>query len=78
MELGDNIGAGIIILLIGVFLAAPLLVYHFLVFPNIDGVFNDLSFYENDGQSQHFLYWFFFWGAFTGGSVTIISFVKKG
>jgi hypothetical protein len=57
-----KIEGGIGILLIIAIIAIPLLVFHFLISPNIDGFFNDLSFYEADKESAHFLYWFFFWG----------------
>ncbi len=40
---------------------APLIIYHFLVAPNVDGFFNDLSWYNSDKESAHFLYWFWFW-----------------
>ena len=39
----------------------PLLAYHFLIFPNFDGFMQDLSIYNYDGESQHFLYWSGFW-----------------
>ncbi len=54
-------GVGLVILL-AVIVASPLLVFHFLIAPNIDGFFNDLSFYNPDDMSSHYLYWFFFWG----------------
>ena len=42
-------------------LVVPILVYHFLVFPNFDGIAQDLTFYKYDTSSQHFLYWAGFW-----------------
>jgi len=53
---------GLIPLGIAGIIAIPLLIYHFLIFPNIDGVIQDLSWYTYDSTSQHFVYWFFFWG----------------
>lgn len=47
--------------LIPVFIAIPILIYNFLVFPNIDGVAQDLSWYNYDVESQHYLYWLGFW-----------------
>lgn len=49
------------VLLFAGFGTAGLLVYHFLVFDNFQGFIEDLSFYQQDDQSAHFLYWFFFW-----------------
>ena len=67
---------GIIILLAVAFIAIPLLVYHFLVFPNVDGFINDLAFYNADETSQHFLYWFWFWTVAFGGGIIVSSKVK--
>lgn len=47
--------------LIPIFAVIPILIYHFLIFPNIDGVVQDLSWYNYDIQSQHYLYWLGFW-----------------
>lgn len=47
--------------LMAVILVVPLLVYHFLMFPNLNGVVQDLAWYNYDDQSEHFLYWFGFW-----------------
>lgn len=60
--------------LIPLFIAIPLLIYHFLIFPNIDGVMHDLTIYQVDSDSQHYLYWSGFWGfgilgGILGGSV---------
>ncbi len=57
-----------------IFIAVPVLIYHFLVFPNVDGVAQDLSWYNYDDSSQHFLYWLGFWssaiiGGILGGSI---------
>ena len=54
---------GLIVLLV----IAPLLIFHFLISPNIDGFFNDLDFYNADAESSHYLYWFFFWGVALSG-----------
>lgn len=67
--------------LIALVIAAPLLIYHFLVFPNINGVTQDIEWYNYDDDSEHFLYWFGFWvivlfGAFYSGSKASSS--KKG
>ena len=47
--------------LFGLAISIPLLIYHFLMFPNLDGVVQDLSWYNYDEESQHFVYWFGFW-----------------
>lgn len=52
---------GLTILLFGAIVTGGLLAYHFLVFENIGGFFNDLDFYNYDTESEHYLYWFFFW-----------------
>ena len=70
------IGGGIVVLFV-LLVCAPLIIYHFLISPNIDGVFNDLSFYEADEESSHFLYWFFFWGVTGIGTSFVIGFTKK-
>ena len=64
---------GLVILVITI----PLLVYHFLIFPNIDGVLQDLRWYNYDDQSQHFIYWFFFWGVAFGSAVGTKGLVKN-
>lgn len=71
----------IIIGLIALVVFLPLIIYHFLVFPNINGVAQDLEWYLYDNESEHFLYWFGFWmivlfGAFYGGS-KVASSAKK-
>jgi len=58
-------------------IAIPLLIFNFLIFPNIDGVFQDLSWYNYDGMSQHFLYWFFFWGVAGTGALGTLTLVKS-
>ena len=63
----------VIVLLI----CAPLAVYHFLIFPNIVGVFEDLTWYAYDDMSQHFIYWFFFWGVAGTGALGTLSIVSK-
>ena len=50
-----------LIVLIPFVVSIPLLIYHFLIFPNFDGFMQDLSIYNYDGESQHFLYWSGFW-----------------
>lgn len=55
-----------VFLIIGViplFVAIPILIYHFLVFPNIDGMIQDISWYNYDSQSQHYLYWIGFYAS---------------
>jgi len=54
---------------IPVFVAIPILIYHFLVFPNIDGVVQDLSWYNYDNNSQHFLYWLGFYSSGIVGGI---------
>ena len=44
-----------------IFIVIPLLIYHFLIFPNFDGVMQDLRWYNYDDESQHYLYWSVFW-----------------
>lgn len=43
------------------FIALPLMIYTFLVFPNFDGVAHNIHWYTYDENSQHYLYWFGFW-----------------
>lgn len=63
---------GIILLIL-----VPLIIFTFLIFPNIDGVFQDLSWYNYDKMSQHFLYWFFFWGVAGTGALGTLTLVKS-
>ena len=42
-------------------LAVPILVYTYLIFPNFDGLAQDISWFKYDDQSQHYLYWAGFW-----------------
>lgn len=60
---------GLVFVLILVVTAIGLGVYHLLVFPNLDGVAQDLSWYNYDDQSQHFLYWFGFWSIILFGGI---------
>lgn len=55
--------------IIPVFIAIPILIYHFLIFPNFDGVIQDLSWYKYDDQSQHFLYWVGFYSSGIFGAI---------
>lgn len=52
---------GVLILFFAIFVSIGLAAYHFLIFDNVQGFFEDLDFYNPDDQSQHYLYWFFFW-----------------
>lgn len=70
-----TLGAGIIFLII-LAISVPLLIYHFLIFPNIDGFFNDLNFYTSDESSQNYLYWFFFWNIAFGSGIVVVTKVK--
>ena len=63
--------------IIPVFVAIPILIYHFLIFPNIDGVVQDLSWYNYDNQSQHFLYWVGFYGSGVVGGILGSSSVRS-
>jgi len=69
------LGTGIILLII-LAISAPLLIYHFLIFPNVDGFFNDLDFYTSDESSQNYLYWFFFWNIAFGSGIVVVTKVK--
>jgi hypothetical protein len=53
-----------------------LLVYHFLIFSNIDGIAHNISFYKYDGNSQHFIYWTFFWLIVILGSTRVAVKIK--
>jgi len=78
MGLGEGAGITGVIVLFVLIIASPLLIYHFLIAPNIDGFFNDLDFYQADENSAHFLYWFFFWGIAWGAFGTATRIVKQG
>lgn len=65
-----------IIALFAIAISIPLLIYHFLVFPNVDGFINDLGFYNADEQSQHFLYWFWFWTIAFGSGFVVSTRIK--
>jgi len=72
--------SGLVLLIpvcIALLIAAPLLIFTFLIFPNIDGVLQDISWYNYDDMSQHFLYWFFFWGVAGGGALGTLTLVKS-
>lgn len=58
-------------------ISAPLLIYHFLIFPNVDGVIQNITWYVYDDMSQHFVYWFFFWGTAIGGALTSFGMVNR-
>lgn len=65
--MNDKLGL-VIVPLIAAFVALPLLLYHFLFFPNLDGMMQDISWYNYDEESGHFLYWVgFYTSAFIGG-----------
>ena len=59
------------------FIALPLLIYTFLVFPNFDGVVQNIHCYTYDKNSQHFLYWTGFWTIVLFGSRSATSSVKQ-
>jgi len=66
------LGAGIVVLVI-LAISAPLIIYHFLIFPNVEGFFGDLDFYSPDESSAHFLYWFFFWNIAFGSGIVVAT-----
>ncbi len=59
----------VLVIAIPVFIALPIVMYHFLIFPNIDGVIQDVSWYNYDAQSQHFLYWTGFYASGIVGGI---------
>jgi len=63
------------IIVIGAIVGILLGVYHFLIFPNVDGVAQDIDWYNYDKDSQHFIYWFWFWtvGIGTGGGLLTMA-----
>ena len=67
-----GIGASIVVLII-LAISAPLIIYHVLIFPNVEGFFGDLNFYSPDESSTHFLYWFFFWNIAFGSGIVVVS-----
>lgn len=62
-----TVGLGFVLIL--VVTAVGLGIYHFFVFPNVDGVAQDVSWYNYDEQSKHFLYWFWFWSIILFGGI---------
>lgn len=67
------LGGLLMIALFALSIVVPLLVYHFLIFPNVDGVAQDLSWFNYDGQSQHFLYWLGFWSIVILAAITCLN-----
>lgn len=64
----------LMLILTPVIVAIPILIYHFLIFPNFDGIAQDISIYNYDEQSQHYLYWSGFWSiaiTFTGLGIAV-------
>ena len=59
----------LILVIIPAFVAIPILIYHFLIFPNLDGVIQDFSWDNYDDQSQHFLYWVGFYSTGIFGAI---------
>ena len=55
------IAFALIVGLMALFVVIPLLIYTFLIFPNFDGVMQDLTWFKYDSNSQHYLFWFGFW-----------------
>lgn len=53
-----------------------LVLYHFLIFPNIDGLSHNITFYKYDSNSQHFIYWTFFWLIVILGSTRVAVNIK--
>jgi len=70
-----SVGIGVVGLII-LIIAIPLIVYHFLIYPNVEGFFGDLDFYNPDGDSNHFLYWFWFWNIAFSSGLVVVSRVK--
>ena len=68
----------IIIGCIAAVVSLPLIIYHFLMFPNLNGVVQDLDWFNYDADSQHFLYWFGFWFMGSFGGALAFSAVKLG
>lgn len=62
-----------VLALIVLIILAPLIIYHFLVAPNVIGVFEDFDFYNADKESAHFLYWFWFWSVAFSTTITFLK-----
>ena len=59
----------LIVPVMAAFIAAPILIYHFLFFPNLNGVMMDIEWYIYDNESQHYLYWFGFYASGVLGGI---------
>jgi hypothetical protein len=59
----------LVLAIIPAFITLPTVLYHFLIFPNIDGVVQDLSWYNYDSDSKHFLYWVGFYASGVFGGI---------
>lgn len=77
-ELLDRmIAVGLAILLGVLIIFLPLIIYTFLVFPNFDGIMQNVHWYTYDKNSQHFLYWAGFWLIVLFGSRGVVSGSQK-
>jgi len=62
------LGGGVAFLILLALVAIPIAIWTWLIFPNVDGMFQDLDWYNYDEMSQHFLYWTGFWFTALGWS----------
>jgi len=68
---------GLFAVLVILAICIPLAIYHFLVFPNLDGFLQDVEWFVYDSDSQNFIYWLFFWTIVFFGSKSTSATFKK-
>lgn len=71
------LGGSIIGAIIVVIILIPLLIWTFLIFPNVDGMMQDLDWYKYDDMSSHYIFWTGFWLLIVGSGGGIIGLLSK-
>ena len=71
--LGGSLIGGFIVLIV----VLPLLIWMFLIFPNVDGMMQDIDWYNYDEMSGHFIFWAGFWLLIVGSGVGSLGLLKS-
>jgi len=71
------IGGSVIGSLIIIAIIMPLIIWMVFVFPNVDGMLQDVDWYMYDNESQHFIFWSGFWILAMGFGSGILGLMKK-
>jgi len=71
--IGGSLIGGLIIFII----LLPLLFWWILIFPNVDGVMQDVDWFNYDDESGHYIFWSGFWLLMVGSTLGAIKSVTS-